>query len=82
MKFGEYEHQLTQKELPSTNIPWQKRAGNHSAREHGGSGFGYASGNTNVYAQDPNYPKEASGEDKPHNITHPVIVTHIWERVG
>ena len=82
LKFGEYEHQLTQKELPSTNIPWQRWAGRHGSREHGGGGFGYASGNTNGYMLDPNYPKEASGEDKPHNITHPVIVTHIWERVG
>ena len=79
--FGDYSHRLIMEEMPADNSSrMQTVAGEHAARRHGGGGFGYASGgNDSQYAEDPKHPG-GKGGDKPHNNTHPVIITHVWIR--
>ena len=78
--YGDYTHRLIMEEMPADNSArMQKLAGSHGARNHGGGGFGYASGGEKEYAEDPKHPG-GKGGDKPHNNTHPVIITHVWIR--
>lgn len=68
-KYGDYVHQLSVDEMP-------KQTFEAALWDNGGWGVdgGKGPGIKNVPL--------GGGKDQPHNNTHPVIVTHIWERIG
>lgn len=78
-KFGDYTHKLTEGEMPSKAFKIRE-AGNHGARNHGGGGTGYASGDTRKFVSIPSL--ETGWKDEPHNNVQPSIVVYMWKRTA
>ena len=89
-KFGDFTHKMIEAELPNhKHIPSGSGGGNvadgHALIPAGG-GQGTWSWNWSGQAPANNpltqFKTTGAGEDMPHNNTHPIIITHIWERIG
>ena len=89
-KFGDFTHKMIEAELPNhKHIPSGSGGGNvadgHALIPAGG-GQGTWSWNWSGQAPANNpltqFKTTSAGEDMPHNNTHPIIITHIWERIG
>lgn len=77
--YGSYTHVLTKDQLPSAGF-LVRVAGSHGAREHGGGGTNYASGEERPLQQLSS--TETGWEDKPHNIVQPSITINVWVRTS
>lgn len=75
-KFGDFTHKLIEAELPAIKPKVQLSdaitSGEASTISAGG-------GLMNLYDSQSMKPL---GNDLPHNNIHPIIITHIWERIG
>lgn len=69
---GEYEHTLTEAEMPSHTHDIDDRTGNGS----GGSRFGSPNSPTATF------PSQATGGDQPHNNLQPYIAVYMWKRTA
>lgn len=86
-KYGDFSHTLLVKELAKHK---HRYTSDDSANGYGGrtgrtmgSDFSQKNSSGPAYEYFTNIEfDEENGGDFPHNNTHPVIVTHIWERIG
>lgn len=73
-QYGEYEHQLTESEMPSHT---------HDLNYNVGNIDGVGNPSTDNDSMFKSFIKtEVSGEDKPHNNVQPSITVYVWRRVA
>lgn len=89
-KFGSYTHKLVENELPKHKHTPSGEGGGNVADGHAliPAGGGQGTWSWNWSGQTPankpltQFKTTATGGDIPHNNTHPIVITHIWERIG
>ena len=69
LKYGDYTHKLTIAEMPSHNHRIGLGSSGSKNMADNGSGSAYLD-------------SSFTGGDQAHNNTHPIVITHVWERIG